>query len=185
VTRRDIPNLISIFRILLVLPIVYLLYRQQLGFALVLFIIAGVSDGVDGYLAKRNGWSSALGAFLDPLADKTLLISSYLVLGWVGLFPVWLVAAVILRDLIIVIGSLGYFVLIGRVEMAPSIISKINTAAQITLVAVVLLTSLVSGLNAIVEPLAYIVFTTTVLSGIGYVWVWGKKAWLSRSKQQA
>ncbi len=181
-TQRDIPNLISIFRILLVFPIVYLLYRQQLAFALVLFVIAGVSDGVDGYLAKRNGWISTLGTFLDPLADKTLLISSYLVLGWVGLLPVWLVATVILRDIIIVIGSLGYFVLIGRVDMAPSIISKINTGVQIALVAAVLLISLISGLETIITPLVYIVFTTTVLSGINYIWVWSKKAWLNRSQ---
>ena len=165
-TQRDIPNLISTFRILLVFPIVYLLYKQQLGFALILFVIAGVSDGVDGYLAKRNGWTSGLGTFLDPLADKILLVSSYLVLGWVGLFPLWLVVAVILRDAIIVIGSLAYFVLIGRVEMAPSIISKINTGTQITLVVVVLLTSLIGGLETLIKPLAYIVFSTTVLSGI-------------------
>ncbi len=183
-TRRDIPNLISIIRILLVFPIVYLLYRQQFGLALALFVIAGISDGIDGYLAKRNGWTSELGAFLDPLADKTLLISSYLVLGWVGLLPVWLVAAVIVRDVIIVIGSLSYFVLIGRVDMAPSLISKVNTGAQITLVVVVLLlTSLVGGLDIIIKPLVYIVFATTVLSGIDYVWVWGKKAWLNRSRR--
>lgn len=183
-TRRDIPNVISIFRLLLVLPIAYLLYEKQLGLALVLFVIAGISDGVDGYLAKRNGWTSALGAFLDPLADKTLLITSYLVLGWVGLFPIWLVVAVIARDAIIVIGSLAYFVLIGRVDMAPSMISKINTGAQIVLVVILLLTSVFGGLEAVIEPMAYIVFVTTLLSGIDYVWVWGKKAWLNRGQSE-
>ncbi len=184
VTRRDIPNVISIFRLLLVLPIAYLLYEKQLGLALVLFVIAGVSDGIDGYLAKRNGWASALGAFLDPLADKTLLITSYLVLGWIGLFPLWLVVAVIARDAIIVIGSLAYFVLIGRVDMAPSIISKINTGAQIALVVILLLTSVFGGLEAVIEPMAYIVFVTTLLSGVGYVWVWGGKAWQNRGQSE-
>ncbi len=179
-TRRDIPNIISIGRILLVIPIVYLLYTQQLSIALVLFVIAGVSDGIDGYLAKRNGWTSKLGAFLDPLADKLLLVSSYLVLGWVGILPLWLVIAVIIRDLVIVSGSLGYFVLIGRVEMAPSLISKINTATQIGLVVVVLLASVIAWLDGFIEPLIYVVFTTTVLSGIDYVWVWGKRAWQNR-----
>ncbi|NOX28336.1 MAG: CDP-alcohol phosphatidyltransferase family protein [Gammaproteobacteria bacterium] len=183
-TRRDIPNVISIFRLLLVLPIAYLLYEKQLGLALVLFVIAGVSDGIDGYLAKRNGWTSALGAFLDPLADKTLLITSYLVLGWIGLFPLWLVVAVIARDAIIVIGSLAYFVLIGRVDMAPSIISKINTGAQIALVVILLLTSVFGGLEAVIEPMAYIVFVTTLLSGVGYVWVWGRKAWQNRGQSE-
>lgn len=179
-TRRDIPNLISILRILLVAPVIYLLYQKQLGFALILFLIAGISDGVDGYLAKHYGWSSKLGAFLDPLADKLLLVSTYLVLGWVGLLPLWLVIAVIVRDLVIVSGSLGYFVLIGRVDMAPSVVSKINTVAQIGLVVVLLLTSIVDSLEIIIKPLIYIVFTTTVLSGIDYVWVWGNKAWHNR-----
>lgn len=183
-TRRDIPNLISVFRLLLVLPIAYLLYEKQLGFALTLFVVAGISDGVDGYLAKRNDWASGLGAFLDPLADKTLLITSYLVLGWIGLFPLWLVVAVISRDAIIVIGSLAYFVLIGRVEMSPSIISKVNTGAQIALVVMLLLTSIFGGLEAIIEPMAYIIFATTLLSGMDYVWVWGKKAWQNRSQSQ-
>lgn len=183
-TRRDIPNLISIFRILLVFPIAYLMYRQQLGFALILFVIAGASDGVDGYLAKHYGWTSELGAFLDPLADKILLITSYLVLGWIGLFPFWLVAAVILRDAIIVIGALAYFVLVGRVEMAPSIVSKINTVAQIALVVILLLTSISDSISSIIEPMAYIVLATTILSGMDYVWVWGKKAWLNRGQPQ-
>ncbi len=183
-TKRNIPNIISIGRILLVIPIVYFLYTKQLNIALVLFIIAGVSDGIDGYLAKHYDWTSELGAFLDPLADKLLLVSSYLVLGWVGLLPLWLVMAVIIRDLVIVSGSLGYFVLIGRVEMAPSIVSKINTAAQIGLVVVLLLASVINWFDSLVHPLIYVVFTTTVLSGLDYVWVWSKRAWQNRHSSE-
>jgi len=105
-------------------------------------------------------------------------------LGWIGLFPLWLVVAVIARDAIIVIGSLAYFVLIGRVDMAPSIISKINTGAQIALVVILLLTSVFGGLEAVIEPMAYIVFVTTLLSGVGYVWVWGGKAWQNRGQSE-
>lgn len=176
-TRRDIPNIISILRILLVLPVVYFLYHGQLGAALALFIVAGLSDAIDGYLAKRNGWTSALGAWLDPLADKLLLVSSYLVLGWVGMLPLWLVVAVILRDIVIVIGALAYRLLIGRVDMAPSVISKVNTFCQLALVAVLLVASLIPLLGAAITPLIYIVFATTVLSGMDYVWAWGRKAW--------
>lgn len=88
--RRDIPNIISVFRILLVLPVVWLLLQQQYTMALVLFAIAGVSDALDGFLAKHNGWESRLGTILDPLADKLLLVCSFLTLAWLGLIPFWL-----------------------------------------------------------------------------------------------
>ena len=103
---RDIPNIISVLRIVLVVPIIVLMLEQQFAAALLLFFVAGLSDGLDGYLAKRNNWGSRLGSILDPLADKLLLISSYVALGWLGLIPVWLVAVVLIRDIVIVSGAL-------------------------------------------------------------------------------
>lgn len=183
--KKDIPNIISLLRILLVLPVVYLLLQGEFAWALLLFLIAGISDGVDGYLAKRNHWQSRLGSILDPLADKLLLISSFMVLGWLAVIPMWLVLAVLLRDLVIIIGGVAYHVLIGEYEMTPTIVSKMNTFAQISLV---LITVFSNGLyllpEAVIDFIVHVVLATTLLSGADYVWVWGKKALQARRGQQ-
>jgi cardiolipin synthase len=173
----SLPNLISLLRMLLVLPIVLFIFRQQYGIALLLFLLAGMSDGLDGFLAKRYGWKTRLGAILDPLADKLLLVSSYLALTWLGLIPVWLTALVIARDLIIVSGGLGYRLLIGPFEPAPSRISKLNTLAQILLVVVVMFDQGVLALDAwMITGLVYLVLFTTTVSGLSYVVTWGRRA---------
>jgi cardiolipin synthase len=100
VKLSDIPNIITVFRFLLVPPLVLLLLNHQYGAALIVFGVAGFSDALDGFLAKRYGWSSRMGALMDPLADKLLLVSSFVTLGWLGWIPLWLVALVILRDVI-------------------------------------------------------------------------------------
>lgn len=175
--RRDIPNLISIMRIFLSIPIVWMLFEQRFDLALVLFAIAGISDALDGYLAKRNKWHSQLGGLLDPLADKVLLVSCYLSLGLLGSIPLWLVMLVILRDLIIVTGALVYNFRIKELEAAPSIISKINTFAQIVLVLTVVLDEGLFELPTLVlNGLIWLVMITTIASGVNYVWVWSRRA---------
>lgn len=178
---KDIPNLLSIARILLSLPVAWLLLEGRFGEALLLFFVAGVSDGLDGYLAKRFGWRSRLGSILDPLADKMLLVTSFLCLTWVGLIPFWLVALVMGRDLVIVLGGLAFHWLIGHYEMEPTWVSKFNTVLQITLVLALVLSN---GLYALPEMLllglVYGVCVTTVLSGLDYVWTWGRKAYHAR-----
>ncbi|MEW7979815.1 MAG: CDP-alcohol phosphatidyltransferase [Candidatus Sedimenticola endophacoides] len=175
--REDIPNLISILRIFLTIPVVWLLLEQRFGWALVLFFIAGVSDGLDGYLAKRNGWESRLGGLLDPLADKVLLVSSFLSLALIGVVPVWLVLLVILRDLVIVTGALVYHYRIAELEAAPSMLSKINTTAQIILVlSVVLDRGLLALPQWLIVSLVWVVCLTTIASGLDYVWVWSRRA---------
>ena len=175
--RKDIPNLISIMRIFLSIPIVWFMFEQRFDLALVIFAIAGISDGLDGYLAKRNKWQSQLGGLLDPLADKVLLVSSFLSLGLLGLIPLWLVMLVILRDLVIVTGALVYNFRIKELEAAPSIISKINTFAQIVLVlAVVLDKGLFELPSLMIKGLIWFVVITTVASGVNYVWVWSRRA---------
>ena len=134
---RDIPNILSLLRISLVIPIVYLLVQREFSYVLVLFVIAGISDGLDGYLAKRNNWTSRLGSILDPLADKLLLVFSYLALGWMGEIPMWLVFAVMARDVIIIVGAISYHELIGEYDMEPSWLSKTNTFFQIVLIEIV------------------------------------------------
>ncbi len=174
---RDIPNVISIARILLTVPVIYLLLQAQYLPALLLFAFAGVSDGIDGLLAKRFGWQSRLGSILDPLADKLLLVSCFLTLAWMGHLQWALVAAILIRDLVILTGAISYHYLVGRYEMAPSWLSKINTVCQILLVFVVLFNSGVYDAGwDIINGMSYLVWLTTVTSGAGYVWQWGRSA---------
>jgi cardiolipin synthase len=177
VKREDIPNLISILRIFLSIPVVWMLLEQQFGVALVLFLVAGISDGLDGFLAKRYGWQSQLGGLLDPLADKVLLVSSYLSLALIGIVPVWLVLLVILRDLVIVTGALVYHFRVTELEAEPSMISKTNTLAQIVLVlSVVLDRGLMALPDLFITAMIWLVVLTTLASGINYVWVWSRRA---------
>jgi cardiolipin synthase len=180
--RRDFPNVISIMRILICVPIVWALIQHQFGLALVLFLVAGISDGLDGFLAKHFSWESHLGGILDPVADKLLLLSSMLSLGWMGLLPWWLVAVVVLRDVIIVAGATIYYFHINRVDAQPSMISKVNTVMQIILVvAVVMHVGLIALPQLLLQGLLWGTLITTILSGVDYVWVWGRRAAESRS----
>jgi cardiolipin synthase len=175
--RDDIPNLISVLRILLTVPVVWMLLTHRFDLALLLFAIAGISDGLDGFLAKHFGWQSRLGGLLDPLADKVLLISSYVCLALLGLIPLALMVLVIVRDLIIVTGALIYNFRIEELEAEPSVISKINTFAQIVLVlAVVLDQGLLALPDGVLTLLIWSVFVTTIASGVNYVWVWSRRA---------
>ena len=174
---RNIPNIITVFRFLLVTPVVWAMLNDRFGLALLLFGVAGASDAIDGYLAKRNNWTSRMGAIMDPLADKLLLVCTYVTLGWLGLIPVWLVALVILRDLVILTGALVYHYTIESVTMEPSMVSKLNTVAQIFLVLAVMFSQGVQELPAVwIDVLLYSVLITTVWSGIGYVWTWSRRA---------
>jgi len=185
VTLRDLPNLISLLRMVLVIPVVYLMEQREFGLALILFAIAGISDGLDGYLAKRNNWASRLGSILDPLADKLLLVSAYLVLAWLGELPVWLVIAVLVRDVIIILGVVVYHYLIGQFEMVPSWISKLNTFFQIMLVLVIVFSLGVYTLPAIlIDALVIVVIVTTLTSGIDYIWVWARRAAYAEKRKQ-
>lgn len=183
---KDLPNIISILRLVAVAPVVYLLVLEQYGWGLLLFALAGLSDGVDGFLAKHYGWQSRLGGILDPLADKALLISCYLVLGAMGLIPVWLTLAVVLRDLIIVCGGLLYHYLVARVQATPSFLSKINTLVQIVLVVAVIADAGPLPLPGLwIEMLIWVCLATTVLSGLLYILVWGRMAVRNWPRHQA
>lgn len=174
---RDIPNLISFLRILLTIPVVWLLIERQFSAALILFAVAGFSDGLDGYLAKRFNWRSRLGGLLDPLADKALLMSSFLVLGVLGLIPVWLVMLVIFRDLLIVGGALYYHFSIEDLQAAPSLFSKLNTLLQILLVLLVVTNAGPYPLPPwLLSLLVWGTLATILVSGSNYVWVWSMKA---------
>lgn len=142
-----IPNLISVFRLLLVPVIVWLIIEHNMFWAFWLFVIAGASDAVDGIIARQLGGASELGAYLDPLADKTLLVTIYVCLAIVDELPAWLVITVVSRD-ILIIGAVMLSWTMGRpVTIRPLFVSKANTAAQIVLASMVL------GATAFAVPL--------------------------------
>ncbi|MDX1654192.1 MAG: CDP-alcohol phosphatidyltransferase family protein [Candidatus Competibacteraceae bacterium] len=183
---QDIPNLISALRILLVVPILWLLLVRHYDMALLLFLIAGFSDALDGFLAKHYGWTSRLGGVLDPLADKMLLTGSYLALGWLGDLPVWLVGLVILRDGVILLGAVAYHLLIEPFEAAPTTISKINTLMQLILVLAVMFNHGVTELPGWGLPvLIALTALTTLVSGGHYVWEWSRRARTRRRERNA
>jgi cardiolipin synthase len=174
---RDIPNLISAVRILLTVPVVYFLLQRDYTAALILFTLAGASDGLDGYLAKHYHWQSRLGGLLDPLADKLLLMSSFLVLSATDLIPVWLLMAAICRDLVILGGAMYYNFMIEEVQPAPSIASKLNTLLQILLVILVMLDAGPFPLpDVLITGLQWCLLATILVSGVHYVVVWSRKA---------
>ena len=163
---------------LCVVPLVWLLLVKSYGWALALAMAAGFTDAIDGFLARHFGWRSELGGILDPLADKFLLAAGFVVLTAQGELPVWLLALVLGRDLLIVIGGVSYHYAIAPVQAAPTLISKLNTCAQIGLVLVVLLAlSVWPDAASWTYPMVLLVAATSLYSGVEYVWVWGMKAW--------
>lgn len=168
-----LPNIITLFRIALVPVLILLLKDEQDMAALIVFVVAGISDGLDGYIAKRYGFVSQLGAILDPMADKLLLVSSYVMLTILGHVPFWLLLSVAFRDLIIVSGYVIYVTLRQPVQMRPSYLSKFNTFMQITLVVVILAQRAFGfGITPLTDLLVPTVLLTTVGSGAHYLWVW-------------
>jgi cardiolipin synthase (CMP-forming) len=170
---QHLPNAITISRLFLVPLLILALKVQDYFTGLLLFLVAGISDALDGFIAKRFDSVSRLGAILDPLADKALLISAYVMLAVVGDVPFWLSLTVVFRDLLIIGGYLVVISMMGPVEMQPSYLSKFNTLMQIVLV-VAILAQHAAGLDLPVMTLLliYIVLITTVASGVHYLWLW-------------
>ena len=176
---RHLPNLICLARIVLIWPVVSALYYRNYPLALALFLVAAVSDGLDGYLAKRFGWTSELGKFLDPSADKLLLTAVFVSGTWFGLVPQWLTAAAIARDFMISAGALVFILWFGPLKGRPTILSKINTAVQlIYLSCVMALAGFGFPPSEMVDALAVITLCLTVLSGIDYVYAFVRRAWV-------
>jgi cardiolipin synthase (CMP-forming) len=168
-----IPNLITIARLLLVPLIVWLMISGQSGAAFVLFIVAGVSDAVDGFLARSFNLRSTLGTYLDPLADKALLVSIYISLAVLAEVPLWVVILVVSRDLFIVGAVVLSWMLDQPMEMRPLIVSKLNTVVQIVLAAVVLGDlALGAGLGTLRTILVYLVGLLTIVSAAIYLVDW-------------
>ncbi|MEJ8569657.1 CDP-alcohol phosphatidyltransferase family protein [Elongatibacter sediminis] len=175
---RLLPNALTLFRMIAVGPIVYWLLTERFIAAFVLAMLAGVSDLLDGFLARRFGWMTHFGGVLDPLTDKLLLVSTTLTLAWLGHLPWWLVALVVARDVIIVSGGLYYHCRIARIVTAePTTLSKWNTFAQIVLVVSIMLAlAFPAWQGPWTDWLVMVVSLTTVASGVQYVVVWSQRA---------
>jgi cardiolipin synthase len=172
-----IPNAITVLRMVMALPLLWLLMNSHYPQAFWLALLAGSTDAVDGFLAKRYGWQSLLGGILDPIADKLLLGVCLFGLWWSQNLPTWLVAVVLGRDLVILFGAMAWWRLNGSLEPAPSGISKVTTLVQIVLVALVL--AHLAGLDlaqAWVPPLMLATAAVTLVSGGDYVVRYGLRA---------
>ncbi len=172
-TFVHLPNLLTLLRILLVPLTIWLIVADELRGAFLIFLMAGATDALDGFIAKRFGWTTELGSYLDPLADKLLLVSSYVALGLRALLPAWLVILVVSRDIMIVSAILLSVVVGPRVVMRPLTISKLNTVAQIGLALLVLAnTGFSLGWETLKTTLIYLTAAFTAASAGAYLWAW-------------
>lgn len=169
---QHLPNLITLARIALVPVLILLLHDQHYAAALLVFLVAGLSDALDGFLAKRLGVQSRLGAILDPAADKLLLVSAYVMLTILGHIPFWLMLTVAFRDILIVGGYIVYTTHAGPVKMRPSVLSKLNTLLQIALVGLILGQEALHQAWPLTDVVVYGVLASTVASGAHYLWLW-------------
>ena len=166
----NIPNIITLGRLMAVPVTVWLILNNYILAAFGLFVMAGVSDAIDGFLAKRWGQVTEFGKYLDPLADKALLVSIYITLGVQGYHESWLVIMVVFRDVMIVGAVILYQAMVVKLEMNPLIISKINTVAQIVLAALVLGSEGFDlDVGSLFEVMMGIVAVTTLISGLSYL----------------
>ena len=178
--RQHIPNVLTSLRILLVIPVAYYLFESNYLYSLALFLFAGVSDAVDGYLARRFLWTSNFGAWADPLADKLIVGVVFVVLAIQGLVPAWLVCVTIGRDLIILCGAGTYRKIFGKIDIAPTILSKVNTVVQILALLLVMVTLLdipqLMKTDDMLDMVFIVVGIFSILSGIDYVISWIRRA---------
>lgn len=175
---RHIPNLICLIRMGLIWPVVAVLHQRRFDLALALFVVAAVSDGLDGFLAKRFDWGSDLGKVLDPAADKLLLMVVFVEAAWLHLVPWWVAAAAVARDVMIALGALIFRLWFGPLHGRPTAISKINTGAQLLYLAAVMFAAvLLWPRPGLLWAMALAVFATTCLSGLDYLATFTRRAW--------
>ena len=171
-----IPNVLTLVRIILIPLLVILLLENQLGKALGVFVIAGVTDALDGLIARMFQQKSKLGAYLDPLADKLLLVTTYLTLAHLSLLPIWLVVIVVSRDLFIVVGIMTFIFHSVKFEIQPSILSKITTVMQIITVILALSSPIFGFHNMLLSSACVATALVTTASGFHYL-IMGIKIW--------
>ena len=165
-----LPNLITLARLAAVPATIWLILQQRLDLAFLLFVAAGLSDALDGWLARYTDSRTAIGALLDPVADKALLVSIYITLAALGVLPDWLAILVVFRDLVIVGGLLLLWILGARTAIKPLYVSKLNTAVQLLLAGFALFhTGFGAELHTTLSVLIWLTAATTLWSGLAYV----------------
>jgi cardiolipin synthase len=167
----SIPNILTIIRMLLTPLFVILLLRDMFPMALLVFAAAGISDGLDGFIARYFNQRTALGAYLDPMADKLLLVSSFVALAVLNVIPAWVAVVVITRDVIIVLGIATLTLTEKKYEVRPSSVSKCTTTAQIITVMLFLFDPTRVKLAVLHGPLLWITAILTILSGLHYIYI--------------
>jgi cardiolipin synthase len=175
---RHLPNALTVLRMVLVVPLAWMIRETRYDEAVVVAAVAGLTDALDGFLAKRLGWQSWLGGVLDPIADKLMLVACFVTLGMVGAHPAWLTWLVVGRDVVIVAGAVAWHNLIGRIHAQPTRLSKLTTVVQIVYVLAQLL-HLSHWLELpprLLEVLIVVTAALTAASGLQYVVVWSRKA---------
>jgi len=173
----SIPNALTLARILLTPFIVYAILGEDTGIALILMGVAGLTDMLDGAIARMMDQKSTVGAFMDPLADKLMLISAMVTLFISGLVPLFLFLAVVFRDIVIVLGAIAYELVTRRLEMRPSMVGKMTTASQIALVLTILARKAWEWpAEPLLDGLIWLTFALTCISGVHYLVSWTKKA---------
>ena len=178
---RQIPNAITVVRGLLIPVIGGLLVEERYAEAIWAFMASAISDLLDGQIARRFNARTRFGAVADPIADKLTMLTVTLVLAVFGLLPLWLAAAIVGRDVVIVGGALMYQRLIGPIEVRPTFLSKLNTAVEFATLAAVMVDA--AGwveLYAVLPLLFALVALTIAASGAQYVWIWGRRALAQR-----
>jgi len=175
---HHIPNIITLGRILLIWPVVVSMRDGQYLLTLGWFVVAAVSDGIDGFLAKRFNWTSSLGKVIDPLADKLLLVTVFIYAAWLGLVPIWLAAAAIARDFVIGLGAVVFRLWFGALHGRPTAISKINTALQLVYCSfAILYAARQVPPHELLDFLAIATLVTTVASGAHYLLRFVQRVW--------
>lgn len=169
----NIPNLLTLFRILLVPIFVILLIYGETFYAFLAFMIAGITDALDGFIARFFNQKTVIGAYLDPIADKLLLVTSYIVLAIIGIIPPWLAVLVISRDIFILIGVAVLFLNHKSIEIRPTLIGKVSTFFQLSTVVIAL--SVAQPL-LVLQPFLigsiYLAAALTLISGFHYTFIW-------------
>ncbi|OQY07883.1 MAG: CDP-diacylglycerol--glycerol-3-phosphate 3-phosphatidyltransferase [Desulfobacteraceae bacterium 4572_123] len=167
----NIPNILTLIRILLTPLFVIFLLKNLYSSALIVFTIAGISDGLDGFIARYFNQRTTLGAYLDPIADKILLTAAYASLAILNIIPSWLTVIVISRDVLIAIGMFIFTLTNISIEVKPSIVSKCTTASQLLTVFLCLLQMQIAGISITIYPLCLLTAVLTIMSGLHYVYL--------------
>jgi cardiolipin synthase len=172
----NVPNALTLLRLALIPIVAYALIGHAYAIALPLFLVAALTDLADGYIARRFAQTTRLGAMLDPIADKLNMLVATILLASQRLLPWWLAVAVVGRDVFIVLGALAYRLTIGHLDIAPTMLSKINTVLEFAVLLLVMAAAARWIDASALQPAFVLVFATVVASGVQYAWMWGRKA---------